>query len=145
MEVARKLSLSSRSHSETLTDYPASRPICLPENSQQDYSGQVGQVAGWGVTEEGGNNLAPALREVNVTVLSNTECKLTEYPAQSITESMLCAGEREGGKDSCQGDSGGPLVLSSPNSSSLMLVGVVSWGQGCARPGSPGVYSRSEI
>lgn len=49
---------------------------------------------------------------------------------------MLCVGTEEGGKDACQGDSGGPVV----NEKSI-LVGVVSFGIGCARAEYPGIVS----
>lgn len=58
----------------------------------------------------------------------------------SITENMLCAGYKSGGKDACQGDSGGPLVVA--GSGSKEVVGIVSFGDGCGKPGKPSGYTR---
>ncbi|NXG12347.1 TRY1 protein, partial [Sakesphorus luctuosus] len=74
------------------------------------------------------------LQCLKAPVLSDSECQ-DAYPGQ-ITNSMMCVGFLEGGKDSCQGDSGGPVVCNG------QLQGVVSWGIGCAQKGYPGVYTR---
>lgn len=58
-----------------------------------------------------------------------------------VRPSMLCAGLLEGGKDACQGDSGGPLFTVAPDKK-FVQVGVVSWGDGCAQPKQPGLYTR---
>lgn len=94
-------------------------------------------VSGWGATSEGGST-ATILQKVRVPIVSNATCN-TSYGG-SITDNMLCAGLAAGGKDSCQGDSGGPLVV--PDGSSWRLAGVVSFGNGCARPNYYGVYTR---
>merc|ERR1719357_529132 len=61
---------------------------------------------------------------------------------QYMTPDMLCAGVMEGGKDACQGDSGGPLFIADPaNNNAQSLIGVVSWGFGCANPGQLGIYA----
>ena len=54
-------------------------------------------------------------------------------------DQMFCAGAWEGGADSCQGDSGGPIVKIDDDKATL--VGVVSWGKGCALPKYPGIYA----
>jgi secreted trypsin-like serine protease len=76
--------------------------------------------------------------KVEVPYVDEKTCE-DDYTGYTISEKMICAGEK--GKDSCQGDSGGPLVAYDENNSPV-LVGVVSWGIGCAYEGYPGVYAR---
>lgn len=93
-------------------------------------------TAGWGRVEEGGQS-SDDLQSVEVGLLPPDTCR--RYYKERLTDNMLCAGYTLGEKDSCQGDSGGPLVIKdNPNE----LVGVVSWGDGCARPNVPGVYAK---
>ncbi|WBO63365.1 serine protease [Streptomyces camelliae] len=99
-------------------------------------------VYGWGDTT-GGGAYARGLHAARMRVLSDDLCARA-YPGgpqgSYLAASMLCAGEAIGGPDACQGDSGGPLVAAG------RLIGLVSWGNGCGRPGSPGVYTRvSEV
>lgn len=96
-------------------------------------------VAGWGATNENSYNLPNLLQKVDVPLISKQNCN-KDYNGV-ITDRMLCAGYDRGGKDSCQGDSGGPLVADADDNQRY-LIGVVSWGEGCARAGKPGVYSK---
>jgi len=99
--------------------------------------GTLATVTGWGALMEGGAG-PDVLYQVSVPVVSNDDCNTAL--GGGITANMLCAGLAEGGKDSCQGDSGGPLVV--PDGANWKQAGVVSFGQGCARPNSYGVYAR---
>jgi len=113
------------------------RPVCLPANAANDYAYLTATVSGWGTLESGGSQ-PDVLMEVDVPTMSNSDCQ-NAY-GNAITDNMLCAGYDEGKKDSCQGDSGGPLIYNS--GSGYTLIGVVSWGYGCASAGYPGVYAR---
>lgn len=112
------------------------RPVCLPEKGKR-FTGEIGTVLGWGKLGES-KPVSNVLREVQVPIMSNIKCS-GFYGSSQITDNMLCAGYKDGGKDSCQGDSGGPLHI---KNSSYHLAGLVSWGEGCSRPNNPGVYAR---
>lgn len=92
-------------------------------------------ATGWGALTEGGS-FPINLRKVTLPLVSRTNCNDANSYGGQITTSMLCAGRDSGGIDTCQGDSGGPLARGS------VLTGIVSWGDGCARPNLFGVYTR---
>lgn len=95
-------------------------------------------VSGWGATVEGGGG-SPYLRSAVVPIVARSICNGPDAYNGAITHQMFCAGQSEGGKDSCQGDSGGPLVAG-PRMHER-LVGIVSKGVGCGRPGKYGIYT----
>lgn len=101
-------------------------------------AGENFKVMGWGALYSGGES-PDQLHEVDVAYIPNDVCNDAKHYDGGISDSMLCAGFDEGGKDSCQGDSGGPLIVSRDNR--WIQVGVVSWGEGCAAPNKPGVYA----
>lgn len=96
-------------------------------------------VVGWGATEQGGEKVRD-LRFVQVPFVERASCNRPLAYDGQITGNMICAGVTAGGVDSCQGDSGGPLTVAT--STSPRLAGVVSWGEGCAKPNRVGVYAR---
>ena len=105
--------------------------------------------------------LPQVLQTAQVVTVDSAVCEQW-HAAAGITvrihEEMMCAGHREGGRDACQGDSGGPLVTQvrgrrapshteyhdeqDPDSGLWTLVGLVSAGYSCAKPGQPGIYHR---
>jgi len=95
-------------------------------------------VSGWGSLQAGGP-ISRFLQQVKVPHVTSQECNIDYANIGGITQGMICAGKK--GKDSCQGDSGGPMVGRNDKGENV-LVGVVSWGIGCAEEGHPGVYAR---
>jgi secreted trypsin-like serine protease len=113
---------------------PMSKDLLKPEH--------VGSatVIGYGNASSVGNLFVDHLQEVTVPVIPAPLCKTAEGYGE-INDSQICAGSLSGGIDSCQGDSGGPLVIKNAEGKEE-LVGVVSWGFGCAQKTAPGVYTR---
>ncbi|XP_041066847.1 coagulation factor X-like [Carcharodon carcharias] len=121
-----------------LDDYTV--PVCLPEHRfalfelrQIRYS----IVSGWGRRLESGT-VAYTLQKLQVPLVRTSVCRLTTD--HNITENMFCAGYKNALKDSCKGDSGGPHVTQYKGS--WFLTGIVSWGEGCAREGKYGIYTK---
>jgi len=119
--------------------------LCLPSpKADLDLSKLKCVVSGWGLLTENGI-AATVLQEVTLPVISVEKCR-TYYPEKiwfpkKIHDSNICAGLEEGGKDSCQGDSGGPYMCVDPATDRYFLAGIVSWGNGCANAGRPGVLT----
>lgn len=131
---------------------PNFNPICLPdEEVRRKNLEDIGTtVAGWGADRPGGD-LKTYLKHLSrIPVVSNQQCNRVfrqtlrsqfqrQFP-RGINRGFLCAGFKEGGKDACGGDSGGPLMHQERNR--WFVVGVVSFGYSCGRPGIPGGYTR---
>ena len=125
------------------------RPVCLPEKSGGDLAipNKRGTVAGWGVTrplKRGGggslNDVSKVLRHATFTIRSDQLC-INKSSIQFNSATAFCAGDGKGDSDSCHGDSGGAFVREIRNSK-WVVIGVVSWGDGCAQKDQYGYYTR---
>lgn len=110
--------------------------IELPTCLQTLKIGSLVSVFGWGSTKE--NSITSSqLRTIDVPIVSESDC-IKSYKGIFI-DSVFCAGYFKGQKDACDGDSEGPLVLGQ------ILVGIVSFGDGCARQGRYGVNTKVQL
>jgi secreted trypsin-like serine protease len=107
--------------------------VPAPTDTDVYAPGVVGTILGWGRTAVDGQP-SRFLLKAQVPVMADADC-LKSYPSFK-SAAMTCAGVAKGGVDTCQGDSGGPLVIDGK------LAGITSWGESCAAPGKPGVYTR---
>ncbi|XP_054259712.1 venom protease-like isoform X2 [Macrosteles quadrilineatus] len=126
------------------------RPICLPPPQFQDnlFVGSFPTIAGWGKSTVNNAGQTTRLLEAEVEIQDTSECRRNVTSTSKLRNAIIdhrvvCAASP--GKDSCQGDSGGPLMLLKDirrNGGNYFLMGVVSYGFGCAEEGYPGVYTR---
>ncbi|KAG5885759.1 hypothetical protein JTB14_031196 [Gonioctena quinquepunctata] len=112
------------------------RAAVLPVAGQEVATGASVTITGWGSLREDEDGPLLILQEVDVPAISRDECREL-YSVRQITTHMFCAGDvKVGGKDACHGDDGGPAVVNGE------VVGVISWGGGCGKTDSPGVYTQ---
>ncbi|XP_070269450.1 tryptase beta-2-like [Myotis yumanensis] len=120
--------------------------VALPSASETFPPGTPCWVTGWGDVDNGVHLPPPyPLKEVEVPIVENSLCD-SEYHTglytgdnvRIVKDNVICAGNQK--SDACQGDSGGPLVCKV--NGTWMQAGVVSWGDGCAQPHRPGIYTR---
>ncbi|XP_072020742.1 serine protease 30-like [Amphiura filiformis] len=121
----------------TYTDYIS--PLCIPSKLQMQRflrPGKNGFVTGWGAIDETGD-YSRDFKRVRLSIVSQQFCA-NAHQRYIITSNMFCAEATD--RDACKGDSGGPFAIK--DGSQWYLVGLVSWGIGCARPRLPAVYTR---
>lgn len=144
------LKLSAPATETTVALFPGIVPLSTSSASATTTtcaaSDNCASIVGWGTDDAvNGNTFPEDLLEAQVPIVDNTSC--LQDLGGDITSNMLCAGFELGGKDTCQGDSGGPLYMSvsgdgSTIATDLAIAGITSFGNGCANPDSPGVYTR---
>lgn len=118
------------------SDKSNARAACLPPKNVE-FVNRMLTVSGWGSTK---GEYTTKLKKAVGKCQPNSICRQA-YGTGFDPDVEFCAGDFEnGGTDSCQGDSGGPITY--PVNDTTYLVGVVSWGVGCALVGYPGVYAR---
>ncbi|XP_043481596.1 trypsin-1-like [Leptopilina heterotoma] len=110
------------------------KPIPLFDQGEEAVEGSLATITGWGTVKQGGK-VSEILRTVDIPVVSKGVCSESYKRFGGIPEGQICAAYPQGGKDACQGDSGGPMIIGGK------LAGIVSWGNGCALKGYPGVYT----
>lgn len=96
----------------------------------RNFTGDKATAIGWGRTQYGMSTSQGILQKVEVEVLDSDECQQWMKSVgrrEKIFSNMLCAGYKDGGRDSCQGDSGSPLSLRDDDRT--ILIGLVSWGE----------------
>lgn len=124
-------------------DAPSSKPPVKVAGTGEESiwsPGTLATIAGYGVTQEGGDQPA-LLQEAQVPIVTD-DVAAAAYPDTFETRTQLGAGFPQGGVDTCQGDSGGPLLAPASTDGPWRLVGDTSYGEGCARKNRPGIYGR---
>lgn len=113
-------------------------PICMPVEGGAVSKSEC-KAIGWGKVGGGEHDpSSPVLKEVDLNMLSASECK-TQHP--EISDTQVCAGYAQHG--ACQGDSGGPLMCKN-SQGAYVLVGITSYGDKVCGGSRPAVFTNVE-
>ncbi|XP_029931010.1 vitamin K-dependent protein C [Myripristis murdjan] len=117
-------------------------PVCLPGRQMAErvlhLNGTITVVTGWGKDDMDSDHFSSALNVIKVPLVNRTAC--ARQMSHNITENVLCAGVLGQRMDACEGDSGGPMVTLYRGT--WFLIGLVSWGEGCAVEDKLGIYTK---
>ncbi|NWV43504.1 ACRO protein, partial [Grantiella picta] len=130
-------------------DYPIQcspyiQMACVPDATLAVSELENCWIAGWGATSEIDETSTDHLQEAEVQLIDLQVCNSSRWYTGEVHTHNLCAGYPQGGIDTCQGDSGGPLMCQDNTADFWWVIGVTSWGRGCARPRQPGVYTSTQ-
>jgi secreted trypsin-like serine protease len=100
--------------------------------------GSTDLITGWGDQASGSGNYPTVMRKAQLQVFADSICA-NAYGNGFKAAGMVCAANASYTIDTCQGDSGGPMAHNT--GTTWVLDGITSFGQGCATPGYPGVYT----
>ncbi|XP_050181011.1 acrosin-like [Myiozetetes cayanensis] len=117
---------------------------CVPNTPLSTSHLKTCYIAGWRTTLDSALRPRLVLQEAKVRLIDVQLCNSSRWYAGAVHPHDLCAGYPRGGIDTCQGDSGGPLVCKDHRADHFWLVGVTSWGKGCAGDKRPGIFTSTQ-
>ncbi|MFT7805054.1 tissue-type plasminogen activator [Arapaima gigas] len=119
---------------------PEVHPACLPEQNLVLPDWTECEISGYGKEQEFSPFYSDRVKRGHVRLWPQSQCVPERLSGHLTTPNMICAGDTRGLDDACKGDSGGPLVC--PKEGRFTLIGLISWGDGCGKKDTPGVYTR---
>ncbi|NXV66508.1 ACRO protein, partial [Molothrus ater] len=117
---------------------------CVPDSSLPVSELKTCYIAGWRNTPDSAPSPRLVLQEAKVRLIDVQLCNSSRWYGGAVHPQDLCAGYPRGGIDTCQGDIGGPLVCKDNVQENFWLVGLASWGRGCARARRPGIFTSTQ-
>ncbi|XP_075466424.1 urokinase-type plasminogen activator isoform X1 [Ascaphus truei] len=114
--------------------------VCLPPAGLKLKDATPCEIAGYGKEEYSNWLYSQTLKSASVQLIPQSLCQSEQYYGKLLNSNMFCAGDPTWKVDACKGDSGGPLTCE--HNGQMLVYGIISWGEECAKEQRPGVYTR---